>query len=142
LLSGAVTAYFTLHHQFMKGAACFAFHQLLDATDGTMARRFNMCSPFGAMLDATCDQISGALLTITGIYVGYDNSQPSLAISVLLVSLILLVAAMAYANRPRTIKYVEDLGYWQWFGLLEEENMTYITTALFCGLSFVCEVNK
>lgn len=69
LLSGAVTAYFTLHHQFMKGAACFAFHQLLDATDGTMARRFNMCSPFGAMLDATCDQISGALLTITGIYV-------------------------------------------------------------------------
>lgn len=56
----------------------FAIASITDYLDGYLARRWDICSPFGAFLDPVADKlmVSTALILLTGKY-GYDVAIPS-----------------------------------------------------------------
>jgi len=53
--------YWTLTGQTKTAALMVVFSQVFDAADGTMARMYNMGSPFGQWLDITSDNIFGVV---------------------------------------------------------------------------------
>lgn len=104
-------------------------YQLLDATDGTMARTFGMGSTFGAKLDEFTDICFGASLTISALLCIWPN-QYAVAFQIVY-SAALLLGAVRYGelrhdpSKPKVL-YLEDLGFWEWLGLWGVENMGYM----------------
>ena len=50
---------------------CTALTQTLDCVDGLMARRFNMCSEWGQILDIRCDVFFGVSQGVIMCYQGF-----------------------------------------------------------------------
>ena len=128
LCVSAAIAYLIAIGSFYAAVALFAVHQVLDAADGTMARRYNMCSPFGAKLDQVCDMITGSTMSLAALYASWGN--PGLVAFHVVTSGFLLFSALAYENRNKSIRYVEELSWLQHLGLFEEENQTYLISTL------------
>ena len=100
LCVGVATAVAILNERFVIAMALFAVHQLLDAMDGTMARRFKMCSEFGAKLDEACDQLSGAAISLAAMYT--TRGIPWLFVFLITTTLAMLLVRRGLASsRPR-----------------------------------------
>jgi CDP-diacylglycerol--glycerol-3-phosphate 3-phosphatidyltransferase len=66
----AVGSYFLYREEFFLAGVFILFGNLCDALDGTLARKYNQSSTFGAFLDSVVDRISDflPLIAIAGIY--------------------------------------------------------------------------
>ncbi len=65
---------------------------LFDVLDGTVARRSNMSSTFGAFLDSTLDRLADGFV-LGGLAVFYATSRPHGSVPLLIVALLGLVGA-------------------------------------------------
>ena len=59
---GAGASYFLAKRDFALSWVLLFLHQLFDAMDGSMARKYNMCSELGAKLDEYTDICFGVFL--------------------------------------------------------------------------------
>lgn len=66
--------YFYINKQFILGGLSLLLVSLLDAIDGEVARKSNMTSNFGALLDSTLDRFSEALIFLAFIIAFNNNS--------------------------------------------------------------------
>lgn len=75
-----IVQFYTSHHvdKNIHSALIFALASITDYLDGYLARRWDICSPFGAFLDPVADKlmVSTALILLTGKY-GYTVAIPS-----------------------------------------------------------------
>ncbi|MEJ3654762.1 CDP-alcohol phosphatidyltransferase family protein [Actinomycetes bacterium KLBMP 9759] len=60
--SAAAALWFLPRGELLAGAAVFTFFVLLDLVDGAMARARGAGTPFGAVLDSTCDRFADGAL--------------------------------------------------------------------------------
>lgn len=65
--------YFYVNKQFILGGLSLLIVSLLDAIDGEVARRSNMVSSFGALLDSTLDRFSEAIVFLA-LIIAFNNS--------------------------------------------------------------------
>ena len=70
---GMIGIYFALNLQFRFAALFLVICVVLDAVDGSIARRLNASTPLGAKLDTIADFVSFGLLPSTVIYVHLDQ---------------------------------------------------------------------
>ena len=64
-----IASFYIYNGEFLKGGFLLLIGNLCDALDGTLARRFNLDSKFGAFLDSLIDRISDFLPLISlGLY--------------------------------------------------------------------------
>lgn len=135
LFNSLYVSYLLSIRYFYSAIFWFAIHGVLDAADGTMARRFNMCSPFGAALDMNCDLISGVAMTLAIFYAAWgEEGFISFIFFFGVYNSILAISALAYDRRDKSIKYVEHLSLLEYIGLIQYENITYIVTVLIIAI--------
>ncbi len=107
---------------------------LFDVMDGTVARRSNQSSTFGAFLDSTLDRVADGFV-LGGLAVFYATSQVHRSVPMLLVALLGLVGAfMTSYTRARA----EALGLDAKVGLLQRPERVVLLSApqAFFGLVF------
>jgi len=101
-------------------------HQLMDAMDGTMARKYGMTSSFGAKLDEFTDVSYGIGLTVCHLMAVWPNLYA--VATALGLSVFWLAAAMAYSqskeDKTRKIQFLEDLTFLEKAGLWGVESMS------------------
>jgi len=107
---------------------------LFDVMDGTVARRSNQSSTFGAFLDSTLDRVADGFV-LGGLAVFYATSQLHRSVPMLIVALLGLVGAfMTSYTRARA----EALGLDAKVGLLQRPERVVLLSApqAFFGLVF------
>jgi CDP-diacylglycerol--glycerol-3-phosphate 3-phosphatidyltransferase len=107
---------------------------LFDVMDGTVARRSNLSSTFGAFLDSTLDRVADGFV-LGGLAVFYATSQVHRSVPMLIVALLGLVGAfMTSYTRARA----EALGLDAKVGLLQRPERVVLLSApqAFFGLVF------
>ena len=107
---------------------------LFDVMDGTVARRSNQSSTFGAFLDSTLDRVADGFV-LGGLAVFYATSQVHRSVPMLIVALLGLVGAfMTSYTRARA----EALGLDAKVGLLQRPERVVLLSApqAFFGLVF------
>lgn len=63
--------------EYLIGAVVLFFGSVLDAADGEIARRTNVCSKAGAILDSLCDRIGEAFI-FTALLIGQAGEENSI----------------------------------------------------------------
>jgi phosphatidylglycerophosphate synthase len=76
------TVYFLSINSVNTAVACYVFGYILDCVDGKIARKYNMMSNFGMVLDLTSDFISNII--IVGYILYYNNNINVLYLIILL----------------------------------------------------------
>src|SRR3954471_23654524 len=107
---------------------------LFDVMDGTVARRSNRSSTFGAFLDSTLDRVADGFV-LGGLAVFYATSQTNRSVAMLLIALLGLIGAfMTSYTRARA----EALGLDAKVGLLQRPERVVLLSApqAFFGLVF------
>lgn len=140
LVCSAYVAWLITQGRFYSAIFWFALHGVLDAADGTMARRFNMCSPFGAALDMNCDLLSGVLLVLGSLYISW-GIIPLICFE-LVYTVIAASSSVLFDKRDKSVKYVEHLSWMEYLGLISYENITYIVTILLLFINYVVNSQK
>lgn len=79
-LIGGLGIYFTLSFKFHFSALLLVACVVLDAIDGSVARKLNATTTLGARLDMIADFISFGILPATIIYMSLQSYQPLIAI--------------------------------------------------------------
>lgn len=69
LMLGCLAIFFTINAQFRFSALILVMCVVLDAIDGSIARKLNASTPFGARLDTLADFVSFGVLPSTLIFV-------------------------------------------------------------------------
>ncbi|MDQ1712887.1 MAG: CDP-diacylglycerol---glycerol-3-phosphate 3-phosphatidyltransferase [Frankiaceae bacterium] len=64
-------------HLVLGGILCWAF-AMLDSVDGSLARARGVSSPWGALLDSTCDRVADGAI-FGALVLWYATSQPWIA---------------------------------------------------------------
>ncbi|SNZ07072.1 CDP-diacylglycerol--glycerol-3-phosphate 3-phosphatidyltransferase [Persephonella hydrogeniphila] len=81
------SSYFIYTGEFLTGGILLLIGNLCDALDGTLARKFNKESKFGAFLDSVIDRFSDFLPVIAiGLYLKEDDTVLLLSIFAVLFS--------------------------------------------------------
>lgn len=83
-----------LRENYTAALALFALGSLSDALDGFVARRYNQCTPLGALLDPLADKLLVACGMLTLLWQGCFPLW--LATAVLLRDFIIMSGALAY----------------------------------------------
>jgi len=124
---GAATVWQMANLNMLPTLALTYLHQLLDAMDGTMARRYKLGSQFGAKLDEYTDISFGISLTLAACVSVYPNLYAVAGqVAFSCFALYGAVCWSAAKNDPkRQTKFVEDLSFWEIVGLWGVESMTY-----------------
>lgn len=87
----SIASFYIYNGDFFKGGILLLIGNLCDALDGTLARRFNLVSKFGAFLDSLIDRISDFLpLIALGLY--YRENEYILLLSIFAVLFSFLVS--------------------------------------------------
>lgn len=115
-------------------------HQLLDGMDGTMARRFNMGTPMGAVLDEYCDIICGIILGIASLWRAWPH--PECTVVIVFYCTISLMGELAWSTRDPKKRIVRELRTLEFIGLLGLEFMSYILWSLLCMFAYVDTVGS
>jgi len=68
-----IIGFYLIFRSPLAAAVFYSLGQVFDAVDGVVARRFNQCSKFGALLDMLTDRLSTAclLIVLSHLYPGY-----------------------------------------------------------------------
>jgi len=75
-----IASFYIYNGEFLKGGIFLLIGNLCDALDGTLARRFNLDSKFGAFLDSLLDRVSDFLPIVSlGLY--YRDNEYILTLS-------------------------------------------------------------
>ena len=123
---GAGASYFLAKRDFALSWVLLFLHQLFDAMDGSMARKYNMCSELGAKLDEYTDICFGVFLATGAMVCCWPNML--IAAAVIAISFFMYFGELSYVNaqkREPPPRYVEELGFFELVGLWGIENMTY-----------------
>src|SRR4051812_8279275 len=107
---------------------------LFDVLDGTVARRSNRSSTFGAFLDSTLDRVADAFV-LGGLAVFYATSSTNRSVAMMIIALLGLVGAFLTSyTRARA----EALGLDAKVGLLQRPERVVLLSApqAFFGLVF------
>ena len=120
----------------------YLFGYLLDCVDGKMARKYNMCSKLGMVLDATSDVISNSLLSLYILY-RYQIRKENL-ILVMITCIMSFLLILSYALNEAIISYKEtgsDDFYTRRYNELNKENCNLLVKLLnniFLIITCVC----
>jgi phosphatidylglycerophosphate synthase len=87
------TIYFLSINSLYTAIACYVFGYILDCVDGKMARKYNMMSNFGMVLDLTSDFISNII--IVG-YILYYNKNINILYLIILLYFFSFMLTFAY----------------------------------------------
>lgn len=125
VLLGFFTSYLLVHEQLALCALGLVAHQLLDAMDGAMARRYGLTSEFGAKLDEYTDLVFGTCVGATALCYAWPN--PLSVVFIVACCAVMLLGELAYksAEEKRKPFFVEELTFLELVGLWGIENMTY-----------------
>lgn len=116
---------------------CTALTQTLDCVDGVMARRFNMCSAFGQMLDISCDVFFGGAQAVIMCYQGmYVHGLVALTGSMLVAQVFVCHCTTANATKERSKPLAERSFVAQTGQLLEEYMMVNLLTFQYVNYCF------
>lgn len=96
---GVIGIYFAFTLQFRFAALFLVICVVLDAVDGSIARRLNASTPLGAKLDTIADFVSFGILPSTVIYVYLIGFSPLAAIG--------LAAVYLFATGYRLLRFGE-----------------------------------
>ncbi|WP_457640176.1 CDP-alcohol phosphatidyltransferase family protein [Persephonella sp.] len=117
-------SYFILKGSFLTGALLLIAGNLCDALDGTLARKFNQHSTFGAFLDSVIDRVSD-FLPLMALAVFFRNDPVILSL--------IMYAGMVSFLVSYTRARAEGLGINCSIGIMEraERSAVLILTLLF-----------
>jgi CDP-diacylglycerol--glycerol-3-phosphate 3-phosphatidyltransferase len=121
----------------MHSSLIFAIASLTDYLDGYLARRWDICSPFGAFLDPVADKlmVSTALILLTGKY-GYAVAIPSAIILAREIAVSALREWMASKGLRDSVK----VGFQGKVRVVENQHMVHIPATFYEHCIKVCRV--
>ncbi len=82
LLLGMLAIFLSLHAEARWAAACLVGCVSFDGLDGALARRFGVCSPFGAQLDSLADMCSFGVAAPVVAFAAVHGSAPAALVAV------------------------------------------------------------
>mmetsp|Transcript_16114 Transcript_16114/g.19975 ORF Transcript_16114/g.19975 Transcript_16114/m.19975 type:complete len:219 (-) Transcript_16114:1036-1692(-) len=109
------------------GLWCLTASLVLDFFDGPLARRYNMCTQFGDLLDHICDHV-------TIVWAVYMTSSREINVAVNVVHFVVTITYMAYyghyfkhsSRRNKIAAAIEQNNYWNIYSVLWAGNSMVI----------------
>jgi len=81
LLLGMSAIFLSMYGEARWAAACLVGCVTFDGLDGALARRFGVCSPFGAQMDSLADMCSFGIAAPVVVYASIHGSAPGLLVA-------------------------------------------------------------
>lgn len=117
----SISAYFAAIGYFRTAGILVAFSGFLDIYDGALARKLNLESPRGALLDSTLDRLGEAIILLGIIY--FYTLDQNLNI-VMMASISMVFSLMISYLRAR----IEGLGYNSKSGIFTRPERVFIVS--------------
>jgi CDP-diacylglycerol---serine O-phosphatidyltransferase len=81
LMLGMAAIFLSLRAEPRWAAACLVGCVTFDGLDGALARRFGVCSPFGAQMDSLADMCSFGIAAPVVVYASIHGSAPGVLVA-------------------------------------------------------------